>query len=71
MFLMIMLQALTADSLFESGKVPDVRQLVWYVGMNEKRAAYILEKWCGKDWYEYGVSVFAGWLTKEGRLVDV
>ena len=43
-----------------------VRQLVADIGMHEKRAAYICEKWIGKGWYEYGVNVLAGWLTPEG-----
>ncbi len=43
-----------------------VRDLVTELGMNEKRAAYILEKWYDKGWYECGVSIMAGWLTEEG-----
>lgn len=39
-------------------------------GMNDKRAAYILEKWSDKGWYDYGVSLRAGWLTTEGLSVD-
>lgn len=46
---------------------PYVRQLVRDLNMNAKRAAYILDKWTGKGWYNYGVSVMAGWLTDEGR----
>lgn len=48
---------------------PYVRQLVTDLGMNEKRAAYILGKWANKGWYDYGVSVMAGWLTDEGKSI--
>lgn len=49
-------------------KLPYVRAIVSFLGINEKRAEYIFEKWCRKDWYEYGVSPFAGWLTQKGKL---
>jgi len=48
---------------------PYVRQLVADIGMNEKRAAYILQKWSDKQWYDYGISVMAGWLTDEGKAI--
>ncbi len=50
----------------EHPRLPSVRDVVKDLGMNEKRAAYLLEKWYAKGWYEYGVSVLAGWLTDEG-----
>ncbi len=53
----------------EDPNPPYVRQLVRDLGMNEKRAAYILEKWYGKGWYECGVSIMAGWLTEEGKAL--
>ncbi len=34
--------------------------------MHHKRAWGILEKWCRKRWYEYGVSLDLGWLTEAG-----
>jgi DNA-binding Lrp family transcriptional regulator len=37
------------------------------IGIHENRAAAILEKWTRRGWYDYGVSVMAGWLTDEGR----
>lgn len=43
-----------------------IRKIVDDLGINHKRAAYILWKWADKGWYEYGVSVMAGWLTVEG-----
>jgi hypothetical protein len=42
------------------------RQIVRDLGMDEKRGAYILEKWAGQGRYDYGVSVMAGWLTPKG-----
>ena len=44
-----------------------VRDLVKELGINEKRACFILEKWAEKDWYGYGVSVLGGWLTEKGE----
>lgn len=34
--------------------------------MHHKRAWYLLEKWCNKDLYTFGVNLELGWLTKEG-----
>lgn len=42
---------------------PYVRDVVNELGINEKRASYILEKWSEKGIYDYGVSPFAGWLV--------
>ena len=33
---------------------------------NEKQAHRTLEKWTGKDWYDYGVCLDLGWLTPKG-----
>ena len=49
--------------------LPYVRAMVRDFGMNENRAAYICEKWTVKGWYDYGVNVLAGWLTKKGLAV--
>ncbi|KAF6564513.1 hypothetical protein G9G63_10240 [Paenibacillus sp. EKM202P] len=35
--------------------------------MHHKRAWYLLEKWSGKNWYEWGVTMDLGWLTLEGE----
>jgi hypothetical protein len=35
-------------------------------GMPYKRVCYLCEKWAGKGWYDYGVSVDLGWLTEAG-----
>lgn len=69
--LLELLQIRTAAWRVGDQDMPYVRELVEEMDMNQKRAAYILTKWDGKDWYEYGVSVMAGWLTKEGMLVHV
>lgn len=50
----------------EDPNMPSPRQLVIDLNMNEKRAAYIFEKWTDKGLYDYGVSVMAGWLTEKG-----
>jgi hypothetical protein len=63
------LQVRTIAYEIEEKGIPSVRELVCDLKINEKRAAYILEKWCRKNWYEYGVSLMAGWLTKEGMFV--
>ena len=42
--------------------------LVESLGMNEKRAAYLLGKWTGKRWWDYGVSLFSGWFTPQAPL---
>ena len=55
------------QELTDPPNFPYVRELVRELGIPEKRAAYICEKWTGKGWYDYGVSVLAGWLTKAGR----
>ncbi len=34
-----------------------------------KRAWYLLEKWCEKNWYEYGTTLDLGWITKEGNEI--
>lgn len=55
----------------EDPNQPYVRQLILDMGMNEKRAAYICEKWTNKGWYDYGVNVLAGWLTEEGMNKEI
>ncbi|MDI6808289.1 MAG: hypothetical protein QME66_04810 [Candidatus Eisenbacteria bacterium] len=36
--------------------------------IHHKRAYYLLEKWIGRGFYEYGVSLDLGWLTREGKV---
>lgn len=38
-------------------------QIINKIGMHEKRASYILEKMTNKGQWNYGVSLFSGWLT--------
>lgn len=54
-----------------SPEYQSVRSIVEGLGMNTKRADYILDKWDDKGWYEYGVCVDMGWLTDEGKAVVV
>jgi len=51
---------------YKRGARPPVWEVISEIGMNEKRAAYICEKWAGKGWYDYGVNVLFGWLKDEG-----
>lgn len=36
------------------------------MGIPINRVVYILKKWSNKDWWNYGVSLRTGWLTKKG-----
>jgi hypothetical protein len=49
-------------------RFPHARDVVHELGINEKRAAFIFEKWERNGWYECGISVMAGWLTERGML---
>lgn len=42
------------------GKIPSD-----YLDKITKQEYYYLEKWTGKGWWEYGVSMRTGWLEKE------
>lgn len=50
-----------------SGGGAYARQIAKDLGMNEKRAWYLCDKWDRKGWWEYGVNALAGWLTEDGR----
>ena len=54
----------------DDSEKPYIRKIVADIGMNERRASYILEKWCSKGWLECGVSPFAGWLTELGLTIE-
>lgn len=54
----------------QCGEKPYIREVVASIGLNEKRAAYICQKWAEKGWYDYGVSVLAGWLTEKAPSFD-
>lgn len=47
-----------------------VREVIAEIGINHKRAWYLLGKWTGR-WYDYGVSLDNGWLNEEGMAVKV
>ena len=51
------------------GKNYCVRDVIKKLGIPEKKAAYILEK--HTSWYEYGVSVLAGWVYDVDELTKV
>lgn len=33
---------------------------------SDKQLMYYLDKWAGRNWWEYGVSLRTGWFTPEG-----
>jgi len=43
------------------------RAVIAALGMNPKRAHYLLDKWAERGWYDYGVCIDLGWLTIEGK----
>lgn len=46
-----------------------VKDVIKEMDMNLNRAYSILNKWAGQGLYEYGISVFLGWLTTEGEKI--
>lgn len=46
---------------------PYGRNVVAALGIHPNRAAYLFSKWADKGWYDYGVSVMAGWLEPAGE----
>lgn len=38
--------------------------------ITEKRAHYILQKWTGKGWYDWGTVIDGGWLTEAGMVAS-
>jgi len=40
-------------------------------GVCEKRCLFLLDKWVGRGWYEYGTVIDGGWLTAEGMALEV
>lgn len=56
------------QSQSDSDNFPYARDVAKDLNIPPKRAAYIYDKWTRKGWYEYGVSVMAGWLTDEGMV---
>jgi hypothetical protein len=56
------------NSIAEFNK-PSVRDLINEEGfyIHYKRAWYLLKKWSSYGWYNYGVALDLGWLTREGE----
>lgn len=48
---------------------PCVRDVIKELGMNEKRALYLLDKWDSKGWYNWGVTIDLGWLEEKGKEI--
>jgi len=48
------------------GRAVYMREFTGMLGIPEKRAVYILQKWADKGWYDHSVNVMAGWLTDKG-----
>lgn len=46
----------------------NVRDIIAKIEIPYKRCLYLLEKWSGKGWYDYGVTLDLGWLTEKGKL---
>lgn len=40
------------------------RDIVESIGMNEKRALYLCQKWADQGIYDYGVSPLYGWVVE-------
>lgn len=41
------------------------RELIEKLPINDKRAHYLLSKWCARGRYDYGVALDLGWLVKK------
>lgn len=37
--------------------------------MHEKRCFYLLMKWSGRGWWDYGTWAWGGWFTDEAPLI--
>lgn len=44
-----------------------IRELIHRIDIPYKQCWYYLNKWCAKGYYEYGVTLDLGWLTKAGK----
>jgi len=50
---------------------PVIKAMADQHGIPEKRCLFLLGKWEGKGWYEYGTVIDGGWLTAKGKAVEV
>lgn len=62
-------RAAIADAVRSGEKTPSARQIAAYLGMNQKRAWYLCDKWMSKGWWDCGVNALSGWLTDKGKVV--
>lgn len=57
-------RALGINALPSWGGARNCKALARELGINEKRAFYLLQKWADKGWIEYGVWAWGGWFTE-------
>jgi hypothetical protein len=62
-------QQLAWPTAFIDKTVPEetVRDVGARLGIHPKRVNYLLLKWAGRDWLDYGTSPGMGWLTDAGK----
>ncbi len=64
---LLMLAAKRHGGAFKvSGAVPFIDAIAAEIGMNEKRAVGLAEKWDRKGWWDSGVTTRSGWFTEAG-----
>lgn len=51
--------------------IPFADKVAEDLGIPEKRAYSLLNKWTDRDWWEYGVSMRSGWFTEDAPEVLV
>jgi hypothetical protein len=61
------------DRLSVKSDIPTPRDIIneHNFPIPQKRAWYLLEKWCKKGWYDYGVNLELGWITEEGNKAAI
>lgn len=62
-------QQLAWPTAFIDKMVPEetIRDVGARLGIHPKRVNYLLLKWAGRDWLDYGTSPGMGWLTDAGK----
>ncbi len=50
-------------------KLPSARKIAAEIGLNQKRAWYLCDKWISKGWWDCGVNALSGWLTDDGKVI--
>ncbi|MCI2243267.1 hypothetical protein L3067_01410 [Xanthomonas sp. PPL568] len=56
--------ATSEDRAYWGGR-SNALQIIERLSINEKRAFYLLSKWAGKGWVDYGMWVWGGWFTED------